>query len=114
MATTHTANLIDEMAGAGLSRSHAQRRLAQIGLGILHTLKNGTMTIPEAQNDLFNLPTYQAARRRRYDRKLAEFLEWGMELEDVAELAPDGLEASYDAMESLLEETIATSFGRDV
>ena len=95
-------NLIEQITERGVSRALAQRRLAQLGLGIVQALRNSIMTVQDAAQDLFNLETYQLARRRRYDPRFIEFIEWGMELEDVAELAPDGLEESYDKMEKLL------------
>lgn len=104
-----TSNLIDHLAPLGTSRTQGQRRLAQFGLGILQALRNSTMTIEEASEELFNPDTYRLVRQRRYAPELLEFMEWGMELEDVLELAPDGLSESYDNMEKLLFKIIAGS-----
>jgi hypothetical protein len=106
------SNLIDELANSNLPRSLAERRLALAGLGILRALRDSKMTIEEAEQELFNLDSYKAARRRRYDRRLIEFLEWGMELDDVAQLAPHAIEESYESMEQLLLSVIAQSLGR--
>ena len=70
------------------------------------------MTIEDAEGDLFNLDTYKAARRRRYDSDLVEFLEWGMELDDVARLTPRAMEESYQNMERQLLRVIARSLAR--
>jgi hypothetical protein len=60
------------------------------------------LTVAQAQKDLFNLDVYEAVRRQRLDPSLVKFLEWGMELEDVLEVAPDSLEESYREMDRLL------------
>jgi hypothetical protein len=103
--------MIDEIAQPGIPREVVQRRLAQAGLGVLKALRGGTMTIKHAEDDLFNVDTYRAARRRRFDPSLVTFLEWGMELGDVADLAPDGIEESYGNMEQLLLRVISASLG---
>ena len=106
------ANIIDEIARRSVSRRFLQRRVAQAGLGILQALRASNMSIEDAENDLFNLDTYQAARRRRLHSDLIEFLEWGMELQDVVRLVPGGLGDSYRSMEELLLNVISKSLGR--
>jgi hypothetical protein len=104
-----STSLIEHMTERGVSRAVTQRRLAQLGLGIVQALRNSIMTVQDAAQELFNLKTYRLARRRRYDPRFIEFIEWGMELEDIAELAPDGLEESYDNMERLLLQLLSSS-----
>jgi hypothetical protein len=103
--------MIEEISQRAVSRRVLERRLAQTGLGILQALRGSTMTIADAEHDLFNLDTYRTARRRRLGRDLIEFLEWGMELDDVSNLAPEGLEESFRSMETLLLRVIARSLG---
>ena len=86
-----------------------ERRLALAGLGMIQALRNSAISLEEAENDLFNLDTYRLAKRRKFDPKLIEFLEWGMELSDVSQLAPNGVEESYHTMERLLSRTIASA-----
>jgi hypothetical protein len=108
MATT-TVTWIDQIAGSQASRKLIERRIAQSGLGIIRALREGKMSIKDAEDDLFNLDTYRAMRRRRLSAHLIEFMQWGMELEDVAELAPGSLESSYGSMERLLLRCITSS-----
>ncbi|MBI4604780.1 MAG: DUF3969 family protein [Planctomycetes bacterium] len=105
-------NMIADLTRRGLPQALLERRLAQAGLGVLRALRGASMAIEDAENDLFNLATYQAARRRRLDRCLIEFLEWGMELDDVLRLAPEGLEESFRSMENLLLKVISRSLGK--
>jgi hypothetical protein len=89
-----------------------ERRLAQIGRGIVASLRADQTTIEQAQADLFNSDIYRGARKYRLDPALLEFLEFGMELEDVAELAPDDLHESYEQMEQLLVRVLKRQAGR--
>jgi hypothetical protein len=50
---------------------------------------------------IFNLDSYLAVKRRKLAPELAEFFRWGMELENVADLAPGGLGESYRRMNRL-------------
>jgi hypothetical protein len=84
------------------NKNDTQRHLAQMGRGVLIGLWESRLTVEQAQRDLFNLDVYEAARRQRLDPSLIKFLEWGMELEDVAEIAPDNIEESYREMDRLL------------
>ncbi len=104
--------MIEDITRRAMPQALLERRLAQAGLGVLRALRGSTMTIEDAEIDLFNLATYQAARRRRLDRGLIEFLEWGMELDDVERLAPEGLEESFRCMENLLLKVISRSLGK--
>ena len=88
-------------------KADIERHLAQKGMGILVALRESGMTIEQAQKDLFNTDVYRAARRLRLNPALIEFLEWGMELEDVAALAPRGLRESYQKMGALLRRLLA-------
>lgn len=84
------------------NKNDTQRHLAQMGRGILIGLRESRLTVQQAEKDLFNMDVYQAARRQRLDPLLIQFLEWGMELEDVLEVAPDNVEESYGEMDRLL------------
>lgn len=94
------------VGGAGSFKDATGRRLAEMGLGVVAALESGQITFAQARADLFNLDTYNEARRRRLGRDVTEFLEWGMELEDVAELAPRGLAQSCRKMRALAERII--------
>ena len=70
-------------------------------------LQSGDVSLPRAERDLLNLDVYQAARRRRLGRDLIEFLQWGMELEDVVDLSPEALRESFDQMRLLARKVLA-------
>jgi len=59
------------------------------------------MRFEDARREFFNLDNYRAVKRRRLAPELAEFFQWGMELEDVADLSPGGLGESYWRMTQL-------------
>src|SRR5688500_8195329 len=112
MMATAALNLTDQLAGASASKKQIERTIAQTGLGVVRALRESTMSIEDAEHDLFNLATYRAMRKRRLSPKLIEFMQWGMELEDVASLAKDSLEDSYQAMERLLLQCLSAAIGR--
>ena len=99
---SRSLNWFDQLATAGVPKRLVERRIAQTGLGVVRALRGSTMSIDDAEADLFNLDTYRAMRRRRLSPQLIEFMQWGMELADVAEVAPAGLEKSYRRMEALV------------
>ena len=102
-------NIVQSVRDSSLKRAGAERKLAQFGLGLLLALQEKRMTIEEAEADLFNMDSYRNIRRFRYSKDLAEFILWGMELADVAELSPAGLAESYRRMEPLIRRALATS-----
>jgi predicted transcriptional regulator len=71
------------------------------------------LPVENAWDELFNLENYQELRRRRLGRGLAELFEYGMELENVAEVAPAALIESLDKMESLARGIIVASAPRE-
>ncbi len=109
MSTQAAANLVEALTASSPSKSDRERRLAEVGLGIVLAVRESRMALDQACKDLFNLDTYQAGRHQRLSRRLVEFLEWGMELEDVIELAPEGLAESYDRMTALAGQVIGES-----
>lgn len=94
-----------------LKRQH-ERHLAQMGMGILIALKESKMSVGQAEEDLFNLEVYQAAKRLRLDPVLIEFLQWGMELGDVEALAPEAMAQSFKAMHKLLLSVLGKTSGQ--
>ena len=88
-------NLVDSLAAASPSKRLLERRLVQMGLGVLAALQRSETTFDEARRDFFNLDNYQAIKRQKLSGDTSQFFEWGMELEDVADLAPGGLGESY-------------------
>jgi hypothetical protein len=92
---------------ASKEKKDIERHFAQMAMGVLSGLKGNRLSVEQAEKDMFNLDAYRAARRQRVDRRLIEFLEWGMELEDVLEVAPGNLEESYAKMGHLLESFFA-------
>jgi hypothetical protein len=109
MRVNSSANLVHALVATTSSKKEAQRRLAQMGMGIVLALQKNEMTLEQCRKDLFNLQNYLAIRSHRMNRHLLEFMQWGMELEDVAELAPEGLEESYQRMITLARRAILES-----
>ena len=109
MKSQSSSSLVDSLAAASSSKKELERRLAQMGLGLVTSLQHAEIPLTHAEKDLFNLDAYTAVRKHRLNPHLVEFLEWGMELEDVAELAPRGLEESYQRMIALARQVIEES-----
>jgi len=97
---------------ANSSKKEAERRLAQIGLSMVQGLQTGEISLRQSQVDLFNLKSYLALRNQHSNRPLLELMEWGMELEDVAKLAPHGLQESYERMIALAKQVVRQSLPR--
>ena len=86
---------MDALAKASGSKRLLEQRLVQLGLGILAALQKGEMTFDDARRQFFDTENYLALKRQKLSSDVAAFFEWGMELEDVADLAPAGLGESY-------------------
>jgi hypothetical protein len=109
MKTTNKANLIDCLASSHRTKRELERQIAQLALGVVTALQNSEMTLEQAWADLFNLDNFLAIRRRRLGAKLVELFDWGMQLEDVAELARGELNAAYAKMTGLARYVIRSS-----
>lgn len=104
---TQEINLVDSLAEMTRAKKTLERRLIETGMGVVEALRNHRINFNQAWEDFFNIDNYRAIRRRRLNPLLAEFLEWGMELEDVANAAPGGLEESYQAMSALADRVLS-------
>lgn len=93
--TKAAPNLVDSLAAASPSKPLLERRLVEMGIGILSALQTSQMTFDDARREFFNLDNYQALNRQKLSAALTQFFQWGMELGDVADLAPGGLAESY-------------------
>ena len=105
-------NVVESLLACGGTRRETERRLAELAIGVVAALRQASITPEQAYDDLFNLDAYQAIKRNRLDRNLKELFEWGMEIEDVAEIAPQGLERTYKAIEKLAQRVLARSARR--
>jgi hypothetical protein len=103
MKTAQRTNLVNAIFPALGKKKDVEGRLIQLGTGILRGLRASRMTFEEAHLDLFNMDVYLAAKKWRVGPLLLKFLSWGMELEDVLEIVPQGLGKSFEEMERLLE-----------
>jgi hypothetical protein len=103
-------NLVETLATGHPRKKDLERRIAELGLGIVVSLQNGEMSIEQAEGELFNLDNLQAIRKRRLSPQLVELFDWGMQLEDVAELAPANLPGNYRTMSRLAERVIQQSW----
>jgi hypothetical protein len=112
MMTKTPKDWIRSLFANSSSKKEAERRLAQIGLSMVQGLQSGEISLRQSQEDLFNLKSYLALRNQHSNRPLLELMEWGMELEDVAKLAPHGLQESYDRMIALAKQVVRQSLPR--
>jgi hypothetical protein len=105
--SAHPTTVVDALAAMEAPKREIERTLAELALGIVCALEESQTSIEQAENDLFNLETYNAVRNRRLSQHLAEMLEWGMELASVQDLAPEGLIESYESIKSLARAIIS-------
>ena len=104
---TSSPHFVQALLESSESSRAIERRLGAYAMGIVVALRKGRVSIEQASDDLFNLDNLRLVRERHLDARLSELLEWGMELEDVADLAADGIAESLDAMTRLAEQVIA-------
>ncbi len=104
-----STTVVDALAGTSAPNREVERKLAELALGIVCALEELQTSVEQAERDLFNLETYNAAKSRRLGPDLIELLEWGMELENVQDLAPEGLSESYEKMKLLARRVILNS-----
>jgi len=114
MKSNGHANLVDAIAEATPAKDEVERHLARIALGIVTALRDPALsrTAPAVANavaEFFVARNYEAARRRRLGKDVREMFEWGLELPNVARLAPDGLDESLDAIASHARRVLSTS-----
>ncbi len=104
-------NIIEAIRNSSRDRAAAQRKLAEFGMGVLNALREGRMDIEQAERDLFNMDSCRNAKRFRLNPKFLEFLEYGMQLEDVVELAPEAMEESFTQMQDLIASVLSDVLG---
>ena len=96
-----SSTIIDAFAEGGVSKIEMERRLAEYALGIAYALEASEISVEQAEDDLFKLDIYKAAKKNRLSKKLIEMLEWGMELEDVAAISSKALTESISKIRQL-------------
>jgi hypothetical protein len=106
-----TPHFVQALLESGESEAVLERRLGEYALGILAAIRSGALLIEQAEEDLFNLDNLRVVRERRLAPALVELLERGMELDDVADLAPEGMNESFAAMTALAERLISRDKG---
>jgi hypothetical protein len=79
----------------------AEQWRATTSLGVVAALRKGVLGTWEATRDWFDLDTYRFFQENSLCQELLELHQWGMELDDVAEISPKSLEQSYCAIERL-------------
>src|SRR5207253_2577060 len=114
MKPNGNGNLIASLAASDDSRNALQRRIAELALGVVSALREGQLTIEDSWDELFNLENYRQIRRRNLSKMLSSLFEYGMELENVAEVSPQSLSESYERIENLARQVIASSAQRRV
>src|SRR5437762_7386614 len=103
---TSRPNLIVSLAAIHPSRHLLERRIAEMGLGVLSALGRGEISYDQAQLDLFNLDNYVEIRRRKLSPAMIEFFERGMQLEDVVEIVPENVKPNFEKMSWLADQII--------
>jgi hypothetical protein len=104
-----TSTVVDVLAAIHGQKKDIERKLAEFGLGIVDAMEASHITPEQAERDLFNLDVYNAAKSRGLHKDFIRLLEWGMELEDVVEMAPDDLPTSYQNIKKLARRIIGRS-----
>ena len=106
---SQTNCLVDSVLAGSPNRDSARRRLAEMALGIAEAIRHGGVPVEEATKGLFTLDNYLALRRHRLGTELLEIFQWGMQLEDVAELVPgpDALDESLRSIAALAHSVLA-------
>lgn len=72
-------------------------------IGTLETVKEGSITIDEAEKFLFSPCMIKKLRLRKCDEKIIELIAKGCELEDIDSLLPEKLD---EVIDGLKKETI--------
>jgi hypothetical protein len=83
-----------------LPNQNIESMLAFTAIGIASAISSKAVDI-SATMELFTLSNYQFVLKRKLCEEIVQMFEWGMELEDVHELAPDSLNESLSAIHSL-------------
>jgi hypothetical protein len=87
-----------------------ERRFALTAIGVAQSLRQKTVSISDSRELLFNLATLQEMKARRFNPKLIQMMQWGMELPNVERLVPCELNASLDSIVALANSVLrATS-----
>ena len=81
--------------------------LAALMLGLTSALRSRSITVTDAEEQVFDLDVLLAAERLAVDPRLVEAIHWGMQLDDVLFVAPEGMDDSYDAIDRLCREALA-------
>lgn len=97
----HTTTIPLLLLRSPVDREKLERHLAEMLYGLAQALRDRLVSISEAEEQVFNFDTYSEAKRLRLHPKLIEAMQWGMELDEVAALAPEGLDESYEAISRL-------------
>ena len=100
-------SIVERLLGSGLLKRDVERYIALLAIGVVSALRTSSLTAVRACDDLFNLDGYGALTKRRMSKAAKEIMKRGMELVDVAELAPHKLEENYHAIEELAKEILA-------
>ena len=95
------------MLSAPLAAGERDRALAYLIGGLVQSMRASAVTIAQAEADIFRLGVYQAAKEAMVDPRLIDAIEWGMQLDDVLDLAPEAIGDSYDAIDRLCRDVLA-------
>jgi hypothetical protein len=104
--------IVDLLLAGGRPKAWAERALAEMAQGIVTCIANAHFSVFEAWDELFDIANYDAIRRHRLNRNIAQLFEWGMELSTVARNVPGALTESLDEMTKLAAKILRTPRGK--
>ena len=94
-------SLVDVLMNSGRPKAAVERALAEMAQGIIIGIERSSISVFDAWDELFNIANYRSIRRHRLSPTIGELFTWGMELSNVARVAPEGLTESLDHMSKL-------------
>lgn len=93
-----------------IDSEHAEKFISLLVLGTLYSIKDEAMSIDEAEVFIFTPSTSRILSEAGYSSALVDIIDYGCELEDVADLIPERL---TDNVKNLISQTLSLIRARD-
>ncbi len=87
-----------------IDNEHAEKFISLLVLGVLHSIKEKAMSIDEAEVFIFTPSVSRILSEAGYSSALVDIIDYGCELEDVADLIPERL---TDNVKELIFQTLS-------
>lgn len=81
-------------------RTEIERFLLILNIGLINSLKNGLITIDEAENFLYNPFSLERLKDLGIDQKITELIHEGCELENIDRIIKNQLKQTIDELEN--------------